>query len=169
MAREIRGQKELGEQVRDAGLCTGCGACVNLCPYQTYYHDRTIVLNPCDIKAGRCYAFCPRTPADLEEMRRLLFQEAELTPEIGPVRTFHIVRAAARRLREQAQHGGTVSALMSLALSRAWLTPPSSPRAGSDSSTPAPPFTNPRRSGSGQKASSLSPRRWPNSIERHGV
>ncbi|PKN34530.1 MAG: hypothetical protein CVU61_08500 [Deltaproteobacteria bacterium HGW-Deltaproteobacteria-19] len=155
MAREIRGQKELGEQVRDAGLCTGCGACVNLCPYQTYYHDRTIVLNPCDIKAGRCYAFCPRTPADLEEMRRLLFQEAELTPEIGPVRAFHIVRAADARLREQASSGNA--------------SPPSSPRAGSDSSTPAPPFTNPRRSGSGQKASSLSPRRWPNSIERHGV
>jgi coenzyme F420 hydrogenase subunit beta len=61
MAIEIRGQKELTAQVRDAGLCTGCGACVNLCPYQVFYHDRTIVLNACDIAAGRCHAFCPRT------------------------------------------------------------------------------------------------------------
>ncbi len=117
MAREIRGQKELREQVQDAGLCTGCGACVHLCPYQTFYHDRTIVLNPCDIQAGRCYAFCPRTPVDLEETRGLFSREAELTPEIGPVRAFRIVRAADARLREQAQHGGTVSALLSLALS----------------------------------------------------
>lgn len=116
MAHETGGQKELGERVRDAGLCTGCGACVNLCPYQVFYHDRTIVLNPCDIEAGRCYAFCPRTPADLGEMRRLLMPEAEITPEIGPVRAFHIARAADTRLREKAQHGGTVSALMALAL-----------------------------------------------------
>ncbi|NPU83860.1 MAG: 4Fe-4S binding protein [Syntrophaceae bacterium] len=116
MPREIGGQKELQEQVQDAGLCTGCGACVNLCPYQTFYRDRTIVLNPCDIQAGRCYAFCPRTPVDLDRMRRLLSPEADLTREIGPVRSFHIVRAADAGLRRQAQHGGTVSALMSLAL-----------------------------------------------------
>lgn len=116
MVRETGGQKELGEQVRDAGLCTGCGACVNLCPYQVFHRDRTIVLNPCDIKSGRCYAFCPRTPADLGEMRRLLMPEAEITPEIGPVRAFRIARAADARLREKAQHGGTVSALMALAL-----------------------------------------------------
>ncbi len=116
MAHETGGQKELGERVRDAGLCTGCGACVNLCPYQVFYHDRTIVLNPCDIESGRCYAFCPRTPADLGEMRRRLMPEAEITPEIGPVRAFYIARAADARLREKAQHGGTVSALMALAL-----------------------------------------------------
>jgi coenzyme F420 hydrogenase subunit beta len=116
MTHEIMGQKELKERVQDSGLCTGCGACVNLCPYQTFYHDRTIVLNPCDIKAGRCYAFCPRTPVDLEEMRTSFFREADFTAEIGPVRAFHIARAADALLRKQAQHGGTASALMSLAL-----------------------------------------------------
>ncbi len=116
MAKPIMGQKELTAQVRDAGLCTGCGACVNLCPYQVFYHDRTIILNSCDITSGRCYAFCPRTPVDLEAMRRRFFEESDFTPEIGPVKAFYIVRAADAELRRQAQHGGTVSALMSLAL-----------------------------------------------------
>lgn len=116
MAHQIMGQKELKEQVQDAGLCTGCGACINLCPYQVFYHDRTIVLNPCDIKAGRCYAFCPRTPVDLQALHAHFFQESDLTPEIGPVKAFFIVRAADAEQRKQAQHGGTVSALMSLAL-----------------------------------------------------
>ncbi|MBA4396225.1 MAG: hypothetical protein C0394_02365 [Syntrophus sp. (in: bacteria)] len=116
MILQIMGQKELKAQVRDSGLCTGCGACVNLCPYQVFYHDRTIVLNPCDIESGRCWAFCPRTPVDLEAMRRRFFEESDFSPEIGPVKAFYIVRAANAELRKQAQHGGVVSALMSLAL-----------------------------------------------------
>jgi coenzyme F420 hydrogenase subunit beta len=116
MAYPIMGQKELKTQVRDAGLCTGCGACVNLCPYQVFYHDRTIVLNTCDIAAGRCHAFCPRTPVDLEALRKRFFEASEFTPEIGPVKAFYITRDADAQLRRQAQHGGTVSALMSLAL-----------------------------------------------------
>jgi coenzyme F420 hydrogenase subunit beta len=116
MAYPIMGQKELKEQVRDAGLCTGCGACVNLCPYQVFYHDRTIALNACDIAAGRCHAFCPRTPVDLEALRKRFFEASEFTPEIGPVKAFYITRNADAQLRLKSQHGGTVSTLMSLAL-----------------------------------------------------
>jgi coenzyme F420 hydrogenase subunit beta len=116
MAQPIMGQKELTAQVRDAGLCTGCGACVHLCPYHVFYHDQTIVLSACDIAAGRCHAFCPRTPVDLEALRARFFEASEFTPEIGPIKAFYITRAADAQLRRQAQHGGTVSALMSLAL-----------------------------------------------------
>ncbi|MCK9230723.1 MAG: Coenzyme F420 hydrogenase/dehydrogenase, beta subunit C-terminal domain [Syntrophales bacterium] len=116
MEYRIKGQKELDEQVRDRGLCTGCGACVNLCPYRVFYRDRTITLNPCDIPSGRCYAFCPRTPVDLDEMRRRFFEQAEFTPEIGPVKDFCIARATDEATRESSQHGGVVSALMTLAL-----------------------------------------------------
>src|SRR5208283_189350 len=113
---QIRGQKELQEKVLKAHLCTGCGACVNLCPYQVIYNDQTIVLHPCDLKEGRCYAFCPRTPTDYDALRKLLFDEADMTPEIGPVKGFCIARAADQQARKQAQHGGTVTALMSLAI-----------------------------------------------------
>jgi len=33
MGRVSGGQKELEETVLKAGLCTDCGACINLCPY----------------------------------------------------------------------------------------------------------------------------------------
>jgi coenzyme F420 hydrogenase subunit beta len=38
------GQKGLKERVIDAGICSGCGACAGLCPYQDFYRDRSVVL-----------------------------------------------------------------------------------------------------------------------------
>jgi coenzyme F420 hydrogenase subunit beta len=113
---QSRGQKELQEMVQKAHLCTGCGACVGLCPYQVIYNDQTIVLHPCDLKEGRCYAFCPRTPTPYESLRHQLFDEADLTPELGAMKGFYITRAVDEGLRRRAQHGGTVTALMTLAL-----------------------------------------------------
>ena len=110
------GQKELREKVLETGLCTGCGACVGLCPYQVSYNDKTAILYPCDIKTGRCYAFCPRTPTDLEALRKSLFNEAELTPEIGAVKGFYITRAVDKKVRKNVQHGGTVTTLITIAL-----------------------------------------------------
>ena len=113
----IRGQKELKEEVHDTGLCTGCGACVNLCPYYATSRDKTVVKDLCDRSAGRCYAFCPRTPTDLEAIRQQLFEAQDLTPELGAVKGFYLTRASDPETRALAQHGGTVTALMSLALS----------------------------------------------------
>lgn len=110
------GQKELREKVLESNLCTGCGACVGLCPYQVSYNDKTAILYPCDIKIGRCYCFCPRTPTDLESLRKGLFNEPELTPEIGAIKGFYITRAVDKKVRKNVQHGGTVTTLITLAL-----------------------------------------------------
>ena len=110
------GQKELEEMVLKTGLCTGCGACVNLCPYQTSYRDRTVTLHSCDLTRGRCYDFCPRTPADLGALQRKLYDGIEITPELGAMRGFFITRATDTAIRRQSQHGGTVTALITLAL-----------------------------------------------------
>jgi len=126
------GQKELQDQVVRQGLCTGCGACVGLCPYQASYEDRTVFLDRCDLKEGRCYAFCPRTPTDLGSLRASLFNEADLTPEMGPLREFYIARARDPRVRGKAQHGGTVTALMGLALEQGFITEAILTEAGED-------------------------------------
>ncbi|MBU4120275.1 MAG: Coenzyme F420 hydrogenase/dehydrogenase, beta subunit C-terminal domain [Proteobacteria bacterium] len=110
------GQRELEEMVLRTGFCAGCGACVNLCPYQASYRDRTVILHHCDLAQGRCFAFCPRTPADLADMKSRFYDEADLTHELGAVKGFFIARAAQEGNRRRSQHGGVVTALMTLAL-----------------------------------------------------
>jgi coenzyme F420 hydrogenase subunit beta len=106
----------LKKHVLEEGLCTGCGACVSLCPYQVIYHDRTVQLHQCDLEDGKCYAFCPRTKTDLAALRKLLFEQGDLTPEIGAVKGYYFSQSVDPRLRAVAQHGATVTALMELAL-----------------------------------------------------
>lgn len=115
-AKSIGGQAWIKAQVLGQDLCTGCGACVGLCPYQQFHHDRTAVIHDCDREEGRCSAYCPRSPADLNGLKAALFDPADLTPELGAVKGLFTTRAADLDLRARAQHGGTVSALVRLAL-----------------------------------------------------
>ncbi|HDQ04482.1 MAG TPA: hypothetical protein ENN23_07985 [Deltaproteobacteria bacterium] len=116
MARRLSSQKLLKNKVLDAHLCTGCGACVGLCPYQAIYNDRTVQLHYCDLTEGKCHVYCPRTPTDFERLRQLLFDAKDLTPEIGAVKAYYLTRAADSEIRDAGQHGGTVTALLELAL-----------------------------------------------------
>jgi len=113
---KVKNQKFLKRYVLDEGLCTGCGACVGLCPYQVIYHDRTVQLHDCDLEDGKCNTFCPRTATDLAALRELLFEPDDLTPEIGAVKGYYFSQAVDPELRKVAQHGATVTALMELAL-----------------------------------------------------
>jgi coenzyme F420 hydrogenase subunit beta len=110
------GQKALEDLVLAARRCTGCGACVNICPYQAIHRDRVVTLHACDLNRGRCYAYCPQTPADPDLLRNGLYDSAEGTPELGALKGFYLTRAADGGIRAAAQHGGTVTALITLAL-----------------------------------------------------
>ncbi|MBN1381843.1 MAG: Coenzyme F420 hydrogenase/dehydrogenase, beta subunit C-terminal domain [Deltaproteobacteria bacterium] len=116
MERIMKGQRALLEEVGQSPFCTGCGACVNLCAYHAVHEDHVITLHECDIEQGRCYAYCPRTPTDRDALRKLLFAAEDITPELGAVRGYYIARAADEAKRAGAQHGGTVTALMTLAM-----------------------------------------------------
>lgn len=106
----------LQKHIIDAGLCTGCGACVNICPYYACHNDRTVVIDQCTITDGACIDICPRMPTDFAALRNLFFDRKDFTPEAGTVKTFYITRAVDEKIRRKAQHGGTVTALMDLAL-----------------------------------------------------
>jgi coenzyme F420 hydrogenase subunit beta len=74
------------------------------------------MLHTCDLTRGRCYDFCPRTPIDQGALQRTLYDGIDITPELGAVRGFFITRATDVAVRNQSQHGGTITALITLAL-----------------------------------------------------
>jgi len=117
MGNKQSSQVKLKKSVLEQSLCTGCGACVGLCPYQVVYKDRTVQLFDCDLQDGKCYMFCPRTPADYDKIKKSLYDNNDITPEVGAVRGFYLTRAVDAVLRDSAQHGGTVTALLELAIS----------------------------------------------------
>ena len=112
-----KGQKGLQTQVIQNGLCTGCSACVHLCPYFEHYRDYTVILHECVGIEGRCFSYCPRTLTDLSALQEKLYDvPQEVTPELGAVKGLYMTRAADEAIRQSAQHGGTVTALVALAL-----------------------------------------------------
>jgi len=111
------GQEDLKRKVLQNELCTGCSACVHLCPYFEHYRDKTVIVHGCDGTQGRCYAYCPRTPTDLSALQKDHFDPKDLTPELGAVKSLLVTRAADPAIRATSQHGGTVTTLVRLALS----------------------------------------------------
>lgn len=116
MSGTKRGSRNLLEDVIQAGLCTGCGACVTGCPYMAVYEGRIVVLDRCTIEDGDCFRHCPRTPTDWGE----LSEKAQGVPfdaqEPGAIIAVEMVRAADLAVREKGQDGGAVTALLSFAL-----------------------------------------------------
>jgi len=113
---EIKGSQALQDEVRARRLCTLCGACSGMCPYHVPYQGRMVTLDDCNLAQGRCYAFCPRTPVDLNLLSQTVFGTPYPASELGTAKEVLMARAAADALRSRAQYGGTVSALVAFAL-----------------------------------------------------
>ncbi len=110
-------QLHVSSSVIDTGLCTGCGACVGLCPYLRTHRGNTVVLFDCDREDGRCRRYCPRMETDLDKLQQALFDVPDITPALGAFKGLYMTRAIDPEIRSRAQHGGTVTALTCLALS----------------------------------------------------
>jgi coenzyme F420 hydrogenase subunit beta len=116
MTKRIEGSRELVRSVQQAGMCIGCGACVELCPYFKHYKGRTFQVFPCDLESGRCFAHCPKAEVDLDELSRRLRGTGYEGLDLGAVRSVHAARAGAALPGATFQGGGTVSALAAFAL-----------------------------------------------------
>jgi coenzyme F420 hydrogenase subunit beta len=112
----VFGPNELLEDVLGKGLCIGCGACVDLCPYFKNYRGKTAMLFPCTSPQGRCHAFCPKTEVDLDALAaRFWGGPYEGTP-LGKHREVRIARAGSRMPAGNFQAGGTASSLVAFAM-----------------------------------------------------
>jgi coenzyme F420 hydrogenase subunit beta len=114
--KENVGQAALLSNVVNQGLCTGCGACTELCPYMKNHNAETVALFSCDRDEGRCFSYCPRIPTDWDELKNSLFNMTDLTEELGAFKGMYMARSADTEIQKKAQHGGTVSTLVKLAL-----------------------------------------------------
>ncbi|MDO9515342.1 MAG: Coenzyme F420 hydrogenase/dehydrogenase, beta subunit C-terminal domain [Syntrophales bacterium] len=116
-----RGQEELRKQVLETRLCTGCGACIDLCPYYRSYRGKTAVLFPCVIDEGRCFAYCPKIEVDLDELSGRLFGKPYDGNPLGSYQSITAAQAGDRLKDIAPQAGGTVSALMYFALKKGYI------------------------------------------------
>lgn len=101
-----RGQSDLAAEVIDRDRCSVCGACVGHCPYFVHRRGRVVLRDHCTLPHGRCHAFCPMAGA-----------RGDFAGELGTVRRIVIAQTAASEFRKNAQSGGVVSTLISMALS----------------------------------------------------
>ena len=116
-----RGQEDLRKGVLDTRLCTGCGACIDLCPYFKSYRGKTAVLFPCTIDEGRCFAYCPKVEVDFDELSGLLFGKPYDGNPLGSYQSISAAQAGDRLKDIAPQAGGTVSALIYFALQKGYI------------------------------------------------
>lgn len=110
--------QRLYDEVIASGLCTLCGACVNLCPYFRVNSRRGTLqrIDLCDLDAGRCYDFCPRTALDLDTLNQVMFGKPYTAIDIGEVRKIVMARSLDKEIRSRAQYGGVVTTLILCAM-----------------------------------------------------
>ena len=117
----IMGQNELQEVVLNGGLCTGCGACIDLCPYFKSYKATTSILFPCTLTKGKCFAHCPKIEVDLDDLSQKYFGRPYHDDPLGSYQTIMVSRAGQKSEKAAFQAGGTVSAIIYFAMKKEYL------------------------------------------------
>lgn len=110
------GSKELMEQVLAKDLCSVCGTCVDLCPYFKAHNGKIAQIFECDLKQGQCYALCPKTGVDFEQLAQNYYQQPYDENALGIYRRITAAKAGEKLGEGRFQNGGAVSALITLAL-----------------------------------------------------
>ena len=121
MDTKVKDCKELLNEVVEAGLCALCGACAGGCPYLVSYKGRIVLLDNCTQSEGQCYQYCPRTHTDMDAISQRVFGVPYSEDEVGTTKEVLMARSTDARIKERAQYGGTVTALLSLALAEGLL------------------------------------------------
>lgn len=118
---QIAGSKELMEQVLNQDLCTVCGACVGLCPYFRVYKGKVAKIFDCNLEQGSCYAQCPKTETDFEQLADLYFRQPYTKEPLGVYRRINVSKAGEKVSSGRFQNGGTVTALVKYALENGYI------------------------------------------------
>jgi coenzyme F420 hydrogenase subunit beta len=124
--------KDLYKEVVTSGLCTGCAACIVVCPHDVLkYNDGDGVYRPWKVEEDggptdcthgvkgctMCTRACPRFRTWESEIDTFMFGRERTEDEVaGVVGDILLVRAADPDVRDNGQDGGLVSAILIWAL-----------------------------------------------------
>jgi coenzyme F420 hydrogenase subunit beta len=122
----------LYQEVVTSGLCTGCAACIVVCPHDVLnYNDGDGIYRPWKVEADggptdcthgvkgctMCTRACPRFRTWETEIDTFMFGRERSEDEVaGVVGDILLVRAADEAVRDNGQDGGLVSAILIWAL-----------------------------------------------------
>ncbi len=114
MGKEKGNITDLEAEVIYNGLCCYCGSCGAFCKeYITYENELPVTKKKCYEICGACYDFCPRTFFAPFEVEREVFGDIRTDNLLGYYKGDIITaRATDEAVREKAQDGGVVSALL---------------------------------------------------------
>jgi len=118
---QVKGSKEIRAGVLDSGLCTGCGACVSLCPYYATHKGKTVMHFSCTRDEGRCHAHCPRAEVNLDRISTQIFGEEYSAEPFGSYISIYAARAGDKAGLGSFQTAGTVSALMKFSMEKGYI------------------------------------------------
>ncbi len=118
MSTSKRGYDEtLVENVTTKGLCSGCAACVLVCPFGCleYFDEKPNLIKKCEI-CGICPRVCPRFEFSQAVLEKLVFgRERRPDEEFGIHRRLAIAQATDNNILQSCQDGGIVSAILTYA------------------------------------------------------
>lgn len=117
-------KRETIESVVDAGLCTGCGTCVGICPIDAVEMNidrRKGIYLPQADKAkctgcGLCFEACPGHSVDFKSLNREIFGKEPDDILIGNYLRCYTGHATDYNIRYNSASGGLVTALLIFAL-----------------------------------------------------
>ena len=116
MISKVKDCKELISEVINQNLCCLCGACAGGCPYLVSYKGRIVKLDDCTLQEGQCYQSCPRTFTDMDALSQHVFSVPYGADALGIIKEVMMARSTDEAIKEKAQYGGTVTTLLSLAM-----------------------------------------------------
>jgi len=116
--RKLSFEESLLEKVISKEICTGCEACVLVCPFTCleYIEEKPSLVKKCEI-CGICPRVCPRHDFSQPTLEKLVFdRERKPEEEFGVYRRLVIAQASDNNVLQGCQDGGVVSALLTFAL-----------------------------------------------------
>lgn len=113
------GFNELVSNVISKRLCTSCGACVAVCPFQNvlaYENEGPKLVGECT-NCGICTHVCPRYESSVTEMEKFIFgRQRKIEEEFGIYKQILVARSTDEEILRESQDGGVVTTLLTSAL-----------------------------------------------------